>query len=122
MPEEIRLMPRTARVPSPTLRDVVAVFFRNKRLWVVAFVAVFVPVVLYGVFMPTYQSEMKVMIRRNRTEATATPTLAQAPELNRQGVTEEDLNSEAELLRDKDILGRVVQTSGLTSDGVLSWI
>ena len=122
MPEEIRLMPRSARVPSPTLRDVVAVFFRNKRLWVSAFVAVFVGVILYGVLMPTYQSEMKVMVRRNRTAATATPTLTQTPELNRQSVTEEELNSEAELLRDKDILGKVVQTAGLTSDGVLSWI
>jgi len=122
MTEEIRLMPRTTQVPSPTLRDVVAVFFRNRRLWLSVFIAVFVAVVIYGVFMPTYQAEMKVMVRRNRTEATATPTLAQTPELNRQSVTEEDLNSEAELLRDKDILGRVVQTGGLTSDGVLSWI
>ncbi|HSS97817.1 MAG TPA: Wzz/FepE/Etk N-terminal domain-containing protein [Terriglobales bacterium] len=115
-------MPRSARVPSPTLRDVVAVFFRNKKVWLIAFVAIFVGVVLYGIITPTYQSEMKVMVRRNRTAATATPTLAQTPELNRQSVTEEDLNSEAELLRDKDILARVVQTAGLTSDGISSWI
>ena len=122
MPEELRLMPRSARVPSPTLRDVVALFFRNKQLWVVTFVAVFVAVVVYGVLMPSYQAEMKVMIRRNRISATATPTLVQAPDMNRQSVSEEELNSEAELLRDKDILGKVAQTAGLNADGVLSWI
>ncbi len=86
------------------------------------FVAVFAGVVLYGIFMPSYQAEMKVMVGRRRTDAMATPTLAQAPELNRQSVSEEDLNSEVELLRDKEVLARVVQTSGLTSDGILSWI
>jgi uncharacterized protein involved in exopolysaccharide biosynthesis len=122
MPEELKLMPRSARVPTPTLRDLVAVFFRKRRLWLLAFVGIFVAVMLYGVLMPSYQSEMKVMVRRNRTEATATPTLTQAPELNRQSVVEEDLNSEVELLRDKEVLAKVVQTAGLASDGVLPWI
>src|SRR5882757_2037332 len=101
MPEELKLIPRSARVPTPTLRDVVAVFFRHRRLWVSTFVVIFVGVVLYGVVSPSYQAEMRVLVRRSRTEATATPTLAQTPELNRQRVTDEDLNSEVELLRDK---------------------
>ena len=115
MPEELKLMPRSARVPTPTLRDLVAVFFRKRRLWLLAFVGIFVAVMLYGVLMPSYQSEMKVMVRRNRTEATATPTLTQAPELNRQSVVEEDLNSEVELLRDKEVLAKV--TASCRSSG-----
>lgn len=122
MQEELKLIPRGARVPAPTLRDVVAVFFRNGRLWVKVFVGVFVGVTLYGVLMPAYQAEMKVLVGHGRTAATATPTLPQAPELNRQNVTEEEMNSEVELLRDKEILGQVVQAAGLDADGVLSWM
>ncbi len=122
MPEELKLMPRSAHVPTPTLRDVVAVFFRNGRLCVCAFAVIFAGVMLYGVLAPSYQAEMKILVGRSRTDATATPTLGADPELNRQSVTEEDLNSEVELLRDKEILGRVVQTAGLTSEGVWSWV
>jgi uncharacterized protein involved in exopolysaccharide biosynthesis len=62
------------------------------------------------------------LIRRSRADATATPTLAQSPEFNRRDVTEEELNSEVELLRDKQILGQVVRSAGLTSDGAWSWV
>ncbi len=122
MPEELKLIPRGARVPAPTLRDVVAVFFRNGRLWLTAFAGIFVGVMLYGVLRPSYEAEMKVLVGHSRTGATATPTLAQAPELNRQSVSEEELNSEVELLRDREILGQVVQMAGLGGNGVLSWI
>jgi uncharacterized protein involved in exopolysaccharide biosynthesis len=122
MPEELKLMPRSTRVPALTVRDVAAVFFRNGRLCVWAFIVTFIAVALYGVLLPSYQAEMKVLVRHGRSEATAMPTVAQTPELNRQGVTEEDLNSEVELLRDNEILGRVVRTAGLVSDGVWSWI
>ena len=122
MPEELKLIPRGTRVPAPTLRDVVAVFFRNGRLWVATFAAIFVAVMLYGVLMPSYRAEMKVLVGRSRIEATATPTLTQVPELNRQSVTEEELNSEVELLRDKGTLAQVVQIAGLGSDGILSWL
>jgi uncharacterized protein involved in exopolysaccharide biosynthesis len=122
MPEELKLIPRSTRVPTPTLRDVVAVFFRHRRLWMSAFIVIVVSVFLYGLVAPSYQAEMKVLIRRSRTEATATPTLTQAPEFDHHNVTEEDLNSEVELLRDKEILGSVVRSAGLVSGGALSWI
>jgi len=116
MPEELRLIPRSARVPSPTLRDVVAVVFRQRRLALISFVVIFFAVVLYGLIAPPYKSEMEVLVRRGRVDPVVTSTPSQA-EFEREGVTEEELNSEVELLHDGEILRTVVRTSGLISEG-----
>jgi uncharacterized protein involved in exopolysaccharide biosynthesis len=119
MPEELRLIPRSARVPSPTLRDLLAVVFRQRRLVLISFVAVFLAIVLYGLIAPPYQSEMKVLVRRGRVDPVVTSTPSQ-PEFERLDVTEEELNSEVELLHDDEILRKVVRHAGLISEGQ-SW-
>ena len=106
--------------PSPTMRDLLAVVFRQRRLVLISFLAVFLSVLLYGVFLPPYRSEMKVLVRRGRVDPVVTPTPSQA-EFEREGVTEEDLNSEVELLNDDEILRTVVQNSGLISQGHSWW-
>jgi polysaccharide biosynthesis transport protein len=116
MPEDLRLVPRSARVPSPTLRDLLAVVFRQRRLTVISFAAVFFAIVLYGLIAPPYQSEMKVLVRRGRVDPVVTSTPSQA-EFEREGVTEEELNSEVELLHDDEILRTVVRQAGLISEG-----
>jgi succinoglycan biosynthesis transport protein ExoP len=116
MPEELRLIPRSARVPSPTLRDLLAVVFRQRRLALISFVAVFLAVLLYGLIEPPYQAEMKVLVRRGRVDPVMTSTPSQA-EFERESVTEEELNSEVELLHDSEILRTVVRHSGLISEG-----
>jgi len=112
MPEELRLIPRSARVPPPTLRDLLAVVFRQRRLALTAFVAAFLAIVLYGLIAPPYQAEMKVLVRRGRVDPVVTSTPSQ-PEFEREGVTEEELNSEVELLHDEEILRTVVRRAGL---------
>jgi len=119
MPDELRLIPRSAHVPAPTLRDLLAVVFRQRRLVLMSFVGIFLAVVLYGVIAPPYQSEMKVLVRRARVDPVVTSTPSQA-EFEREGVTEEELNSEVELLHDQEILRTVVRRSGLISEGQ-SW-
>jgi succinoglycan biosynthesis transport protein ExoP len=116
MPEELRLIPRSARVPSPTLRDLLVILFRQRRLAMISFVGVFLAVVLYGLIAPPYQAEMKVLVRRGRVDPVVTSTPSQA-EFEREGVTEEELNSEVDLLHDSEILRTVVQRSGLISEG-----
>src|SRR3984893_15949320 len=116
MPEELRIIPRSARVPSPTLRDLLAVVFRQRRLALPSFVGIFLAIVLYGLIAPPYQSEMKVLVRRGRVDPVVTSTPSQA-EFEREAVTEEELNSEVELLHDDEILRTVVQHSGLISEG-----
>lgn len=119
MPEELRLIPRSSRSPSPTLRDLVAVVFRQRRLALICFMGVLLAVLLYRLTAPNYQAEMKVLVRHGRVDpaVTATPT---EPEFQREGVSEEELNSEVELLHDQEILRTVAKASGLASDGE-SW-
>src|SRR5579863_4940098 len=119
MAEELRLIPRSARAPSPTLRDLVAVIFRQRKLVLISFATVFLAVALYGVIAPPYEAEMKVLVRRGRVDPVVTSTPSQA-EFDHEGVTEEEMNSEAELLHDNEILSTVVRRAGLISEG-RSW-
>ena len=112
MPEELRLISRGVRPPAPTLRDVVAVLFRQRKLAVGAFSAVLVAVLLYGWLTPSYRAEMKVLVRRSRWD----PPVTSAPEqtaFDREQVSEEEMNSEADLLTDEQVLRAVVEKSGL---------
>jgi uncharacterized protein involved in exopolysaccharide biosynthesis len=62
-------------------------------------------------------------VRQGRVDPVVTPTPTQSPLFQRQEVTEEQLNSEAELLRGEEILRTVVQTSGLPAKGGFwSWV
>lgn len=119
MPEELRLIPRSAPVPAPTLRDLLAVVFRQRRLALISFVVIFLAVVLYGLVAAPYRAEMKVLIRRGRVDPVVTSTPSQA-EFERESVSEEELNSEVELLHDPEILRTVVRRSGVISEGE-SW-
>jgi uncharacterized protein involved in exopolysaccharide biosynthesis len=116
MAEDLRLVPRTARVPSLTLRDVVAVLFRQRRLVMLSFLGIFLGGILYRVLAPSYQAEMKVLVRRGRVDPLMTPTPTQPPMFEHEEVAEEALNSEVVLLLDEDTLQTVVKTSGLGAE------
>jgi len=120
LPLEFRASTRLTRQPSPTLRDLAAVLFRQKRVALGTFALVFLAVLAYGLIFPPYQSEMKILLRHNRVDpiVAAIPT---QPEFQPQVVSEEEVNSEAELLRDEEILRTVVQKAGLISEG-RSWL
>ena len=101
------------------MRDLLAVIFRQRKVALTVFVVTFVAIVTYGFLAPSYQSEMRVLLRRGRADPAVTPTPSQG-EFERPAVTEEEVNSEAELLQDDEILHTVVQSAGLISEG-RSW-
>jgi len=118
--EKIKPISRIAREPSPTLRDIAAVLFRHKQVLLITFVTIFLAVFLYGILCPPYQSHMKILLRHSRLdpEIGAVPS---EPEFVRQAVTEEEVNSEAQLLQDDDLLRTVTERTGLISEG-RSWV
>lgn len=116
MAENLRLVSERRRENQPTLRDLLAVLFRQQWLVVISFGVVFLAVVIYGAVEPPYESEMKVLLRRGRVDPVVAPIVSQA-EFERPGVTEEEVNSEVELLQDDEILHTVVQNAGLISEG-----
>jgi uncharacterized protein involved in exopolysaccharide biosynthesis len=119
MSEELRRISKAPRQPSPTMRDLAAVLFRQQRVALTTFVLVFLAVLIYGLVFPPYQSEMKILLRHSRVDPVVAAIPSQ-PEFGRQAVTEEEVNSEAELLQDEEILRTVIQKAGLISEG-RSW-
>ncbi|HEX4487772.1 MAG TPA: hypothetical protein VH088_15970 [Terriglobales bacterium] len=103
------------RAPSPTARDLLAIFFRQRRLVLVSFFGIFLVITLYGIFLPSYQSHMKVLVRRGRVDPSTSPMVPQAAPFDRSEISEEDLNSEVELLRDQEILRTVMDDAGLAA-------
>jgi uncharacterized protein involved in exopolysaccharide biosynthesis len=97
---------------NPTLRDVAMVLFRKKRLGVWVAGVVFACSILYASTGAKYQATMKVLVRRGRAEAPVSTAVNAPLDLTRTEVTEEELNSEVELLRDAEVLRGVIEQTG----------
>lgn len=115
MAEELTIIRKPVPAISPTMRDLLAVLFRQRRLAWISFMATFLAVLGYGVLAPSYQAHMNILVRRGRVDPQVTPAPTPSPMFQRDEVTEEELNSQVELLRDDEILRTVVQASGSTA-------
>jgi uncharacterized protein involved in exopolysaccharide biosynthesis len=113
MPQELQVVAARGSLNSPTLRDVAAVFFRQKRLLAMSFVVIATLGILYSALFPSYKAEMKVLLRRGRIDPAVSPTPTLSPAFEHDEITEEELNSEVGLLNDEDLLRQVVIDTGL---------
>src|SRR5215467_10964681 len=96
-----------------SVRDIVQVGFRHQRALLVCFTAVVIATILYCLLVfPKYEAETKVLLTRDRIDPILTPE-QQAPTLVRESLTEEDVNSEVEILLSADVLRKVVTDCGL---------
>ncbi|MGB7333360.1 MAG: hypothetical protein WBD25_18385, partial [Terriglobales bacterium] len=98
---------------SLTPRELAATLFRRPRLVAVSFGLVLVATVLFVFFSARYESHFKVLLRRGRFDPVVSSQPASAMDFTRPDITEEELNSEVELLRDEDLLKQVVKMAGL---------
>jgi uncharacterized protein involved in exopolysaccharide biosynthesis len=105
---------RYTRQALPTLRDVIAVLFRQRWPMSVAFALVVIAVAVSGVWIPKYQAQMKILALRQRSDEMITPSANAPAQFSSDQVSEEDLNSEVELLNSDDLLRTVVLTTGLS--------
>jgi uncharacterized protein involved in exopolysaccharide biosynthesis len=120
MREELTLAGDDSR-SAPTLRDLAAVLFRQKKVVLTAFIGTLVIGLVYGLLRPRYEGEMKFLVEKQRINPVVGPADLTAP-LIRTDVTEEELNSEAEMLRDQDLLRQVVSRVGLVRQSTLGKI
>src|SRR5580698_8663576 len=98
---------------SLTPRDLAATLFRRPRLVAGAFGFVLVATFLFFVFSARYESHFMVLLRRGRYDPVVSSQPPSPMDFTRPDITEEELNSEVELLRDEDLLKQVVKTAGL---------
>lgn len=89
------------------------VLFRQRRVFVWVAAVVFAGAILYALAGTKYEASMKILVRRGRADAPVSSGVNAPIDLTRLAVTEEELNSEVELLRDTDVLRRVVEESGI---------
>jgi uncharacterized protein involved in exopolysaccharide biosynthesis len=102
----------------PTLRDMVAPLFRRRRLLVLCFVGIFFGGVLSALFLPKrYEAHMEILVKRERVDPIVTTEATSQAVQAAPAVTEEEINSEVEILRSRDLLTEVVLATGLQATG-----
>jgi len=106
------LMPSRTTV-SPTPRELAATLFRRPRLVGACFAFLLLATMLFVVFSARYESHFMVLLRRGRYDPVVSSQPASPMDFTRPDITEEELNSEVELLRDEDLLKQVVKLAGI---------
>jgi uncharacterized protein involved in exopolysaccharide biosynthesis len=108
------------RTYSFTARDVAAIGFRHQKVLVLCFVGVLLGVGLSSLFLPSkYKAETKLLVKRERVDPVITPE-SNAPMTVHDTVSEEEINSEVELITSSDVLQKVVTTCGMDKKRALS--
>jgi uncharacterized protein involved in exopolysaccharide biosynthesis len=93
---------------APSLRDFLVVAFRHRRLIVRSFLGILLGVFLSALFLPkSYEAQMKILVKRERLDPMVTSDRNPLPRMP-SGVTEEELRSEVELLKSRDLLEKVI--------------
>ncbi len=107
---------------SPTMRELAMVLFRQRRLFLSIAGLVFVLAVVYAFAGATYRAHLRVLVRRGRADPPVAAQENAPPDFSRVEVTEEELNSEVELLKDDDVLRRVAEANDLAAHDWLRWL
>lgn len=93
---------------SGSMRSLAASVFRYRRLWLSAFAIVLIATLLYTILMPReYRSEMEILVQNKRGDEQITPNRSTGT-VTVNEVTEEQINSEIELLRSRSLANLVV--------------
>jgi uncharacterized protein involved in exopolysaccharide biosynthesis len=118
---DLDLQIRTANANRPTVRDLVAIGFRQRRILVTTFTVMLAAVIGIALVLPKrYESQMKILVRHERAESVVSAE-RESPRQSQTDVTEEELQSEAELLKSRDLLTRVVIACNLQEEGGASF-
>jgi uncharacterized protein involved in exopolysaccharide biosynthesis len=107
------LVRTSSAITSPTPRELAATLFRRPRVVLGSFAFVLLATLAFVAFSARYESHFKILLRRGRFDPVVSSQPASSMDFTRPDITEEELNSEVELLRDEDLLKQVVKMAGL---------
>jgi uncharacterized protein involved in exopolysaccharide biosynthesis len=117
--QELIIHPGQAPV-SLTARDLVAMGFRHRKAMLISFFAVLFATAITVEILPRYEAHTEILVHRERVDPVAS---AESAPINVQStVSEEELNSEAELLKSDDVIRPVVVALGLEKQESSKWI
>lgn len=104
-----------------SLRDLLAIGFRQRRVIATAFFGILAAVFLIALFLPAqYESQMKILVRHERADSVVSAERGTQQQM-RSEVSEEELQSEAEILKSRDLLSKVVVACDLQDQGAGLW-
>ncbi len=106
---------------SLTARDLAAMGFRHRKAVIICFFAVLLGTALVAAMLPLYESHTEILVRMNRVDPVVTASPGN-PAVSNTYVTEEMINSEAELIKSDDVLRQVVIETGLDKHEMSKWI
>ncbi len=112
------ILPGGAQPSSFTLRDLLAIAFRHKRTAVICFAGVMLGTV-FAVLANPYRASTKFLVSHERMDPVVTSSQS-GPEVRPPDVSEEEINSEIEILKSGDVARRVVIAVGLDKKKSLS--
>jgi capsular exopolysaccharide synthesis family protein len=100
--------------PEVSMRDFYNVLFRNKRKILVFFFSVMIVVTL-GTFFGSevYMSEAELLVRLGRESVVLDPTAATGQVVNILQHREDEVNSESEILKSRELAEKVVDSAGI---------
>ena len=107
------LIRRETQPSTPTARELAMVVFRQRRVFVWVAAVVMAAALLYVFAGARYRADLKLLVRPGRADAPASAQANAPLDLTRLAITEEELNSEVELLQDDGVLRKVVEENGL---------
>jgi uncharacterized protein involved in exopolysaccharide biosynthesis len=107
---------------APTMRELAIILFRHRTLFLSVFGLILVLSTVHVFTGTSYRSQVRVLVRRGRADPPLTAQQNAPPDFSRVEVTEEELNSEVELLKDDDVLRRVVIDNNLQEHDWLRWL
>ncbi|HTC48204.1 MAG TPA: GumC family protein [Candidatus Aquilonibacter sp.] len=98
-----------------TMRDILAIGFRHKRVLVLCFGGVLLGTLLAALFTPpNYRAETRILVKHERVDpVVSAEQSAPTSQARNDEVTEEQLNSEAALVTSDDVLRQTVVACGL---------
>lgn len=103
-----------------TLREVIAIGFRRKRVIGLSFLCIFGVIVFILSLVPnSYDAEMKILVKQSRVDPLVSPNPEQPERVG--NLTEQDLESEAELLKSRDVLEGAASQCGMQKPPVDFW-
>src|SRR5260221_9793896 len=95
-----------------TLRDLVGMAFRRRRVIILAFAGLMAGFILAILILPsTYEAEMKILVQRERVD----PVVSTEPNVSQsdRNLTLDEITSEVELFQSRDSLEKTVVDCGL---------
>jgi uncharacterized protein involved in exopolysaccharide biosynthesis len=104
------------------MRELATVLFRQRKVFVGVAGLVFFLAVVYAFAGASYRAHVRVLVRRGRSDPPMAAQENAPPDFSRVEVTEEELNSEVELLKGDDVLRRVVEANDLAAHDWLRWL